>query len=199
MCYFYLVSRKETLSKLPPQTLNVHMTSQTLIFLLALYSCTASASGSHSLDHHQTPPGAGLMSLSSSLFPFCSCFSTDQFIPFSVQTCSFFNFFPPLPLFRGTAGKSFFWHIILSFPSRSFYGYIHSYVCVCVHLCARTHRHTHMHPYIYLLTDCWYIPVWSKKDGQGFYIKHNKDSGPSISRPLESAQKISFKILTGQE
>lgn len=108
LCYFYLVSRKETLSKLPPQTLNVHMTSQTLIFLLALYSCTASASGSHSLDHHQTPPGAGLMSLSSSLFPFCSCFSTDQFIPFSVQTCSFFNFFPPLPLFRGTAGKSFF-------------------------------------------------------------------------------------------
>ena len=194
MCYFYLVSRKETLSRLPIQTLNVHMISQTLIFLLALYSCTASVSGSHSLDHHQTPPGAGLMSLSSSLFPFALAFSQINSFLFLYTHALFLTSFPLCPYLE--VPQENLSSDILSSLSLPVFLLL---MCVCVCVCTPVCMHAHTPPYIYILTDCWYIPVWSKKDGQRFYIKHNKDSGPSISRPLESAQKISFKILTGQE
>ena len=93
------------------------------------------------------------------------------------------NFFPSFSLFRETSGKSFFWHFILSCPvCVPFMGiYIHILIYMCVYTFGCVYIHT---PFIYILIVFWYIPIWSKKNSQRFYIKHNTDSGalPTSSR-----------------
>lgn len=95
---------EQTLSMLPPQTLNTHVIHQTLIFLLSLHRCAASAFGSHSLDLPQTAPGTRLMSIF--FFPSALLFIDHSF--FYMHVLFSLNFLPSFPLFRSTSGKSFF-------------------------------------------------------------------------------------------
>lgn len=120
------------------------------------------------------------------LFVFPSLFAIHRSMHSVHRTRGIFNFFPLLPLFIVTQ-KNLSFAMLFSLSLPVLLLEVHTFTCV--YACLRAHT------CLYSLIACLYLPLSSKKEGQRFEVKCNKDLEPSISRAFKSAQKIVFKFV----